>query len=1012
MSNNEMLAGFRSPDKSCSQIPFWFLNGPVDGREWSGQIREMASKGVHQAMPHPRYGMDRRDYLNDKYWGAFSELVKTAEEIGFTLHLYDEFNWSSGPVAGKVTERREFRALGLAMRERVVDGPTTVVFDEWTKGFQDWGKPERILDAVVVPLDGGGEMNLNEAKRLTVPDGHVSTYEATVPKGKWRVMVFYLVRTTHPSPLRMGNGGVINYLSAAATDRFLELTHDEYARRYGHLFGGLIPSIFYDEVGPYACGAFTWTDDLPEQFLAKKGHDILNSLPLLFHDGGALSEKTRCDYWDVVSDLFVERFVGRIAAWCEAHHLALTGHNYETSNAFMLSGNLFKIQRSQQWVGFDSLGQRQPFATLKVPISVAHVRGQSVVLCECLGCMGGWEASPRMARAGYNRLAMAGVTHFVPHGFFQTVDSPKVECPPTFFKDVPYWKYYDQIAALTSRMAHINRQGVHVADAAVFYPIVSWWGDSAGGRGSTLPWRVDGWNACQARESCETFDAIIETLVTNQIDLDVLDGIALAGAEERDGKFSLAGETYRLLALPPTRTVKVEDLRHVLRLAENGVPVVTVGRLPEASMENGRDDPELKTLVDELAKRTRLVSTPEELPDAIREMIEPDVTLVEGNPDHVLVSHRRIGADDVYFICDTSGAPHRVRLRMRAQGHASLWNPADGSIHSIDARKIDGGTEADVFLGPDEGAYLVLGERQLSADPALARILKTPDSAHSLDGPWRFIPVPKALEIKWTSEIAPEQELESPCFKTTTVRRGVAFNWNDWFKNDLDDGDWDVVHCLREPLLYDDVDSRFFRAPIPDCAVAVKLPLPIEKEHALYLNGELTRVVTEHMESESGWLEIPGNGDCGRILAIECASMAPRFGVTGPITYKCAFQETNLRSWTEVGLAWHTGRCFYKKTFVMGADVKRKSRRVFLDLGDVRECAEIWINGTLTGTRIWPPYRVEATPLLKEGKNDLTIVVSNLPANMYAWDEWGSRGGGRPLPSGLLGPVTLEFLDA
>ena len=72
--NNDILEPFLAPPAGCTQIPFWFLNGPVDGAEYARQLVEMASHGVKQAMPHPRFGMDRRDYLTDKYWAAFRVL--------------------------------------------------------------------------------------------------------------------------------------------------------------------------------------------------------------------------------------------------------------------------------------------------------------------------------------------------------------------------------------------------------------------------------------------------------------------------------------------------------------------------------------------------------------------------------------------------------------------------------------------------------------------------------------------------------------------------------------------------------------------------------------------------------------------------------------------------------------------------------------------------------------------------------------------------------------------------
>jgi hypothetical protein len=816
----------------------------------------------------------------------------------------------------------------------------------------------------------------------------------------------------------MGSGGIINYLSKKATDLFIKVTHEQYAARYSKYFGKVIPSIFYDEVGPYASGPFSWVEDFPAQFKARKGYDILPLLPLLFHDGGPMSEKLRCDYWDVAANLFVERFVGRIAAWCARRGIALTGHGYETSNAFMTSANLYRALRAQQWVGLDSLGEAQPFSTLKLPVSVAHARGDRIVLCESLGCMGGWAASPRMARRGYNRLAAAGVTHFAPHGFFQTVNSPKVECPPSFFEDTTYWKYYRQVAELTSRLSFVNRLGAHVADVAVFYPIVSWWGDSAGGRGFSYPWQVAEWEKCRARPDCEAFDSIINLLVENHLDLDVIDEVALAGSSAANGLLHIADESFQALILPPMRTAKLGDMRAILKFAENGGKVFVAGRFPSVSMDNGRNDKELAGIITRLRRLAHFAKKPDALPGLVRKMIKPDVSVIKGNRDMLHVSHRRTGEEDFYFLSNTSSGHHDLRLGLRAGGFASLWDPATGSAFELESGSKGGMTAATLRLEPGEGSFLVISKEKPAAKTLPPWRTEKPKRVVRLDGPWRFMPVQSALNKKWSCDAGKEQELEAHVFKTATdtarpasgpaSKDGRHIDLNRWYKDDFDDRDWETVHCLREPLIYNDFGSRFFRLCIPDCASAIKLPLPIEKEYALYAGGKLVRVVREHAAPENGWLEIPGHGKNGRTLAIECASMAPGFGLTGPIIFRCEYFPAELRSWTEMGLWWYSGRGIYKKNITIGAK-ELDGARICLSLGDVRECAEVWINGKLAGTRIWPPYRVEATGLLKPGANQVAVVASNLPSNRYAWDAWGSRGKGETLASGLLGPVSLEF---
>jgi hypothetical protein len=70
----------------------------------------------------------------------------------------------------------------------------------------------------------------------------------------------------------------------------------------------------------------------------------------------------------------------------------------------------------------------------------------------------------------------------------------------------------------------------------------------------------------------------------------------------------------------------------------------------------------------------------------------------------------------------------------------------------------------------------------------------------------------------------------------------------------------------------------------------------------------------------------------------------------------------------------------------------------------VKNIATVRVNGKSAGTKLWSPYQLEITGLLKGGANRLEIGVTNTLANRY--------GQGRPgLPekpaSGLLGPVQL-----
>lgn len=96
---------------------------------------------------------------------------------------------------------------------------------------------------------------------------------------------------------------------------------------------------------------------------------------------------------------------------------------------------------------------------------------------------------------------------------------------------------------------------------------------------------------------------------------------------------------------------------------------------------------------------------------------------------------------------------------------------------------------------------------------------------------------------------------------------------------------------------------------------------------------------------------------------------------------------SELTSWTEIkepGIRYYSGITAYHKDFEF--QKVNEGEKVYLDLGELAELAEVWINGQLIGITWTQPHQFEITSLLKEGNNNLIVEVANTWSNRLTGD--------------------------
>ncbi|RRA50197.1 glycoside hydrolase [Acidipila sp. EB88] len=291
----------------------------------------------------------------------------------------------------------------------------------------------------------------------------------------------------------------------------------------------------------------------------------------------------------------------------------------------------------------------------------------------------------------------------------------------------------------------------------------------------------------------------------------------------------------------------------------------------------------------------------------------------------------------------------------------------DGSgVHSVGSGK--------VYAGQDAGAVL----KELNIDPDFTQPASSPD--HSLffvhrriaDGDIYFVDnrSTQAVDIRADFRVTgKEPEL---WYAETGTMRAAGYS--------IADGHTSV------PLHLEPWGTTFVVFRKPATAMARTLPPSTEKP----------------LQSVDG----PWN------IAFEAGRGAPASAVL-----------PSLASWSDnadKGIKYFSGTVHYTRTIQAAPAWFKPGTTLWLDLGDVKNLAEVTVNGKSLGVLWHAPFRADVTGALKPGANTIEIRVTNLWVNRLIGDQQPDaatkytfadvkpyHADSPLLPSGLLGPVTV-----
>ena len=672
----DALPGFANPPAGYGEVPFWWWSGgDLDLERLLWQIRELHAKGISGVQVNyshtdaPGWGTDAGEpaIFSEAWWEIFSSVSEECGKLGMGIGLSTyTLDW---PMGGKnlfkqlFYDKPEWNALEIrvAGRHPIVDGEKIrLPVAETPIAIRAYPVVNGTVWAGGVDLAG------------FVKNGCL---EWTAPDGAWSVWIFIAERLPGTwNPLLPGSG-------ARIVRDFYQAFED---RNPGKTSKGL--NYFFNDELQIGAGKFAWSDDFPDEFRQRKGYDLFEVLPALWTDIGDPTPKVLMDYADVRMALMEERYFQPIHDWHATRGILFGCDTAGRGTRPDEFGDYFRATRWYTAPGHDTPGGNADLIKGKVSSSIANLYQKPRVWLEGYHSLG-WGATPERLMQATRENFLYGCTLLNLHGLYYTTHGSFWEwAPPCYHFRMPYWEHMGVFLKYFERLSFLMSQGHTVCDVAVVYPVAPFEAEMGGD------------------EATKAAFELAAQLVTGGIDFEFLDHQTLEGAEVEDGRLVVqrAGAAYKVLVFPAMGAVRWGSIAKAAEFRRSGGLVLSLGCLPTASDRAGRNDPELRRLLDEAIPAAHQFDDAPAAFEKIRNAFVQDVRSLGGTVRYL---HRKVGPREVYLTMDA--APGEI-VEFRAKGAVELWDPWTGKNAPLRVvRETETGTQVEMPLEKYEAQVVV-----------------------------------------------------------------------------------------------------------------------------------------------------------------------------------------------------------------------------------------------------------------------------------------------------------------
>jgi hypothetical protein len=689
--------GFLNPPPDARPMMRWWWFGPaVTKPELARELHLMRDAGIGgveiqpvypMALDDPAKGIRNLRYLSPEFLDAVGFANRTARSLGLRVDITLGSGWPyGGPGTTLELAAGRLNVFSLPTRNNVVIIPPI-------------SSGDRIIAIFVI--DGTAEhFDPATAKQVGLKSQPVPP-EAT---GKTALYIAESHTGQEVKRAAFGTEGlVLDHFSRAAIDEHLR----DIAEPLVAAFGDQPPySVFSDSLEVEGAD---WTPNLPQEFLKRRGYDLIPHLPELLAGGTPEAEAVRHDWGKTLSELIRENYLAPITQFAEAHHTLFRSQTYgdpAVTLADETTPNLIEGE-GMQW---------RQFSYCRWATSAAHLYSRNVVSAETWTWLHSpaFRATPLDVKAEADRMFLLGVNQFVGHGWPYSPPSAgepgyAFYAAAVFNEHNPWFPVMPEITSYLTRVSWLLRQGKPANDVAILLPE-----DDA--QAAFTPGHVSVTDEMSRRIS----PGLMASILDAGYNVDFIDAATID---------KLGTIPYPILIIPSTDRIPLSTYKLIEDYAKTG-HVIAVGKTPSLApgLMDQNDSAEIELISTHLFKsdvaRGVLVPSEAELAEALHKALPPDFDAT-GQTAGLGFIHRRLTDRDIYFIANTENIPIRLPIKFRSPHHfVEQWNPEDGAI--IRRGQILPSAHVSLDLAPYESTIFVLtdqtGTTPLPSDVEFTRV--------------------------------------------------------------------------------------------------------------------------------------------------------------------------------------------------------------------------------------------------------------------------------------------------